>query len=237
MNTTVSPAVLEPTSLCFSSTTGVESVAQWAPRGRRLQRSWKQKAGVWALVAVLQVGIAVAFVRGGMVSTPLIAHPLMMVNVNEVVPERPDVEPPPPPQVVPIIPEVPVVFDVVSETAITLPKPKDNVERTQPSANGSSESQAIVARYQTSLLRHLAAYKRYPMSARRLRQEGVVMVRFTMDRNGRVLNASLASASTFEPLDEEAVSILRRATPLPAPPIEVKGDPVTMVVPIQFSLH
>ncbi len=235
MNSTVS--VLEPAHLWVSNSLDSRATVPWAPRARRMQRTWQQRAGILALVILLQVGIVIAFIRGGMVKVPLLAQPLMMVDVHEILPERPEVAPPPPPQVVPIIPEVPVVIDVVQETAITVPKPKDNVvERTQPST-GYSESQAIIAKYQVSLLRHLAAYKRYPISARRLHQEGVVMVRFTMARDGRVLSANLANSSSSQPLDDEAVSILKRATPLPAPPAEVRGDPVTLVVPIEFSLH
>jgi protein TonB len=202
-----------------------------------MERTWQQRAGIFIGVILLQVAMAVAFIKGGMMKVPLLTHPLMMVDVHETLPERPDVEPPPPPQVVPITPEVPVVFDVASDTAITVPKPKEKaVERTQPST-GYSDSQAIVTKYQIALLRHLAAYKRYPAAARARRQEGIVMVRFTMDRSGRVMSAALANSSHSKPLDDEGVAILERASPLPAPPPEVKGDPVTLVVPIEFSLH
>ena len=37
-------------------------------------------------------------------------------------------------------------------------------------------------------------------------------------------------------LDEEALALLRRAQPFPAPPRELAGDHVDLTVPIRFNL-
>jgi len=57
-----------------------------------------------------------------------------------------------------------------------------------------------------------------------------------MDRQGRVLNTRLERSSGVPALDQEALSIPRRAQPLPAPPAEMPGDVIELVTPIEFFI-
>lgn len=86
------------------------------------------------------------------------------------------------------------------------------------------------------VLGRLQQFKRYPAEAQRGREEGVCQVRFTIDRQGRVRDASLIHTSGHALLDREAVALVRRADPLPPPPPEVEGETVTLAVPVEFSL-
>lgn len=79
--------------------------------------------------------------------------------------------------------------------------------------------------------------KRYPDLARTRREEGVAYLTFTMDRAGRVLSARIARTSGSEALDAETLALVRRAEPLPAPPADVPGSPLTLTVPVRFSLR
>jgi len=65
----------------------------------------------------------------------------------------------------------------------------------------------------------------------------VVYVRFTMDRQGRVLAARLERASDFAELDQEGLDLLQRAQPLPPLPLDVPGDTLELIVPIQFFIR
>ena len=99
---------------------------------------------------------------------------------------------------------------------------------------------AVAASAQTwegMLLAHLERRKRYPAEARAQRREGVAYVRFTMTRDGRVLSADLERSSGHPALDREAVALLRRAQPLPKPPPEISGDPVSLSVPVEFFMR
>lgn len=87
------------------------------------------------------------------------------------------------------------------------------------------------------VLGRLEQFRRYPAAARRSRQEGICYVRFTIDRQGRVLAASLERSSGHEPLDREAVALVGRADPFPAPPPELEGNTVTLTVPVEFFLR
>lgn len=90
------------------------------------------------------------------------------------------------------------------------------------------------ARWQSRLLAHLERRKRYPASARRQRLEGVAQVRFTIDGSGNVQSVALAGSSGIAELDQEVVAMVRRASPVPAPPPGVNR---TIVVPVRFNLR
>jgi protein TonB len=51
---------------------------------------------------------------------------------------------------------------------------------------------------------------KYPIDARRRRQEGVVRLRIVIDEEGRVADISIAKSSGFESLDEAALKGIRR---------------------------
>jgi protein TonB len=93
-----------------------------------------------------------------------------------------------------------------------------------------------VPTWQGLLPGRLEQFKRYPSVAELRRQQGVADLRFTMDRKGKVLSASIEKSSGFDALDEETVALIHRDEPLPAPPPEVTGDPIELVVPVQFFL-
>ena len=66
---------------------------------------------------------------------------------------------------------------------------------------------------------------------------GVTNVAFTIDRSGRVMSAQVAQGSGSMLLDEEAVAIIQRSSPMPAPPLDTPGESFDLVLPIQFQIH
>lgn len=79
-------------------------------------------------------------------------------------------------------------------------------------------------------------HKRYPESAQSRGLKGVVELAFSIDRQGRIVDGRIARSSGVATLDEEALAILRRAEPFPAPPPELVGDQVILNVPIRFNI-
>ncbi|MBK5960003.1 hypothetical protein CCR97_17590, partial [Rhodoplanes elegans] len=92
---------------------------------------------------------------------------------------------------------------------------------------------AVVARWQTLLLAELHRKKRYPGAARG--RIGTARVAFTIDRAGHVLKRSIATTSGSAVLDEEALALLDRVSPLPAPPPELAEAALSFVVPVRFT--
>lgn len=110
-------------------------------------------------------------------------------------------------------------------------------ERAAAPAEGSvSEAQALPPGWQKAVMAHLGRHKRYPVEARQKRLEGEVLLRFVMDRTGKIRSASLTKPSGAPILDAEALAMLVRAQPLPSLPTQVKGEQVELVVPINYRL-
>ena len=86
--------------------------------------------------------------------------------------------------------------------------------------------------WETALLSRVAGGKHYPDAAKGAR--GVVLLRFTMDREGRVLKAAIEKSSGVLVLDQEALAAIQRAQPLPVPPAEVPGTTLDLIVPVDF---
>lgn len=99
-------------------------------------------------------------------------------------------------------------------------------------ASGASSS-VSPARWASRVQAHIAKRQKRDV-VRKAGQTGESRVRFAIDGNGNVLSASLARSSGNAMLDDEAVSMVRRASPVPAPP---PGVDRTIVVPIRFSMR
>lgn len=79
--------------------------------------------------------------------------------------------------------------------------------------------------------------KRYPSTAQSRREQGVVQLFFSLDRQGQVLATRVATSSGSPALDEEAMALVRRAQPFPPPPPELSGAHVDLTVPVRFNLR
>lgn len=95
----------------------------------------------------------------------------------------------------------------------------------------STASKGDSNRWKSRVVAHLERRKRYPASARARGEEGTVLVAFRIDGGGRVLSASLARSSGHRALDEAALAMVERASPVPAPPA---GTGTTLTAPVRF---
>jgi protein TonB len=91
--------------------------------------------------------------------------------------------------------------------------------------------------WQSQLLAHLARYKRFPLAAQRRGEQGVVMMRFTLDREGHLLSAIITQGSGYADLDAEAEAWIRRAEPMPPLPPELSQSGLELSVPLRFNLQ
>lgn len=75
----------------------------------------------------------------------------------------------------------------------------------------------------------------YPLIARRLGKEGRVVLRLTIDENGRLLNVEVIEGAGYG-FTEAAVEAVKRSTFLPAK-IEGRPAPSRAILPIRFTLR
>ncbi|WP_170113159.1 energy transducer TonB [Ahniella affigens] len=93
------------------------------------------------------------------------------------------------------------------------------------------------SKYLRELMAWLAKHRVYPTEARKEKAEGIVQVRFSLDREGHLLAASVQRSAGFSVLDQAALDVLRRAAPMPAFPKGLDRQKMTVSLPIDFSLQ
>jgi len=130
---------------------------------------------------------------------------------------------------------------ISADTSETIPKPMaaapQKIEQ-QASNNSSNESKNARSQYGLLLSQEIAKFKQYPPFAKQTRQQGVVLVQIKIDGLGRLLNVNLYQSSTHELLDNQALTMVRKASPFSKPPIdELKDEELNMVIPIAFRLN
>jgi len=82
----------------------------------------------------------------------------------------------------------------------------------------------------------LARYKRYPNSARRRQQEGTATLFFVVRRDGTIKESYISESSGHAKLDQAVLKMLKKASPLPAFPDDMKESELTIRIPIEFKL-
>ena len=154
--------------------------------------------------------------------------------------ETPELPPTPNPAL-PAKPQPEVTPQQQAAAATTSAPPAIN-ERIAPVAVAPTQgvpndrnSEAVVT-WRTKVLALVEKNKRYPEAARSRREQGTAQVSFTLDRQGMVVSARLTQSSGSGALDDEAIALLKRAQPFPAPPATFPGEFVVVKQPIRFTV-
>lgn len=143
-------------------------------------------------------------------------------------PAQPQTQPTPGPVSREALP--PVGAKAMVATATRPPAGSANADSVQAHAGSSTSYAARVRAW-------LESNKTYPKAARLRRQQGVARLIFVLDRSGRVLDCRLVSPSGHALLDQEAMAMVARSAPFPAPPHTIKGDRIELDAPVEFSLE
>ena len=92
--------------------------------------------------------------------------------------------------------------------------------------------------YIQDLYQWLAKHRTYPPIAKKSKQEGTVLLAFTVNRHGDISESSIKKSSGYPLLDEAAIRMLEKASPLPPVPDDFypNRNQLPLVMPIEFSL-
>jgi protein TonB len=159
----------------------------------------------------------------------------------------PVIEPPPPPA-----PRKPIVKPppkpVVRRPEQTQPTAAPTPAQPTPAAIAAPQtayaptpvpapvpSNEVSPGYRALLSAWLESHKRYPDSARQRGEQGHAILRFAVDRTGRVLNFALAQSSGFPDIDASIEEMMRNAT-LPPFPATMTQPRIDVSVTVRFSL-
>jgi protein TonB len=160
--------------------------------------------------------------------------PIDVPPVRAPLPSNPVTLPPPPPPV-PARQSAPAPAAAPANPVAVSPTGTGTGASATPGNDPRAKRQE--ADYFALVSAHLNRRKTYPAEARQARQQGVVTVRFTVDRSGGVSGVSIKRGSGHELLDRATLDLLQRVAPLPRMPASMQRDSVTLSLPIDYSLR
>ncbi len=109
-------------------------------------------------------------------------------------------------------------------------KDKSSASKASVAASGVGRGRsAATTNYRGIVGAHLARYKRHTHG-----NNGTATVAFHLNGSGRVTSVKLARSSGVAGIDQEAVSMVRRASPFPPPP---DGRAMSFTVPLRFVVQ
>jgi protein TonB len=133
-----------------------------------------------------------------------------------------------------------------SETMVapTLPDPQpqpvpyeDNPPAPTTSAPQPARARVSVPTWKSQIAAILERNKQYPPGARARREQGVVQLAFSIDRQGHVVSSRIVASSGSAALDEETLALVQRSQPFPTPPAELPGAEVSFTVPVRYNFR
>lgn len=157
-----------------------------------------------------------------LVPLPEAARPPAPLDFPKPTPPRPQAQPLPPARPAPAPPPRP---------------PADNQAALKPSPLHSSTDVTVgnAADYYTQLTRRLGQYRYYPKSALEAQQEGRVVVRILIGRDGRLIDVQVEQSSGWPAIDAAEMDTIRRAAPFPPFPLGMAGETATFRSSVTYN--
>lgn len=191
----------------------------------------------WSAAAGIVVCVHVALIAGYLLwprpqpdigdDAPVISIDLVAPEIDQV--EQAKIDEPTPPK------------ETMEQADSPEQKPPENVQPPSPAPRTTVQALASAPRidpsWQSLLLKRLQQFKNYPRQARQQNEQGVVLLGFSVDRDGHVLASRIVQSSGHAELDDEVMAMIERAQPLPAFPASMTQEKLDLTVPIRFSLH
>lgn len=137
---------------------------------------------------------------------------------------------------------VPVVTQELSPitAAITPAEQKPEAPSKPPSPEPppvAIDTQQLKAEYGALLAQEIAKHKQYPMLAKKTKQQGNVVLQVQITGLGKLIDAQVYQSSGYALLDNQAMDMVKKATPFSQPPSNLGNGDLTLLVPVSFRLN
>jgi protein TonB len=223
------------------------AIAFHAAGAAALFARWSEDSALVANAPVIMVDLAPVAVSPNTTPTDVPIGPQQQEAEPEPEPEKPieKIELPQDPKAEPVVAMPPPKPVEVEKPKEKKPKQKHASLASTPSTaeqkanhaaapmpGASSRNSDALPNWITQVSAKLQRNKRYPSEARG--DQGVVSVRFTVDRQGGVHNVRVLKSSGSSTLDHEALALVERAQPLPPPPPEIPGAQIPLSQQINY---
>ena len=137
-----------------------------------------------------------------------------------------------------IIPEP--IKEIIPEPIKEVTRPAKKEFISQPKKETQPNDFVIkkqIESYSTTVTKAISKQKKYPRIAQMRGWQGEIIAILEIDGQGNLLTSKIEKTSGFKILDKEVIAMIKRATPLPAPPMELKSKILKINVPISFKLQ
>lgn len=91
--------------------------------------------------------------------------------------------------------------------------------------------------YSSLLAAAIAKYKQYPKIAQMRGWQGLIIIELQLNPQGGLIYSQIKKSSGYDVLDQEALEMIKRASPFPQPPEALRTKNFTVLVPISFKLE
>lgn len=122
----------------------------------------------------------------------------------------------------------------VDTPPVIVAPPPEPPKKVEPTENDVSNA---LNQYGSTLGRAIAKHKSYPKIAQMRGWQGECLLDLKLDGGGNVLSANIKESSGHESLDNQALEMVRKASPFPAPPEALRGRSFNITVPVSFKLE
>lgn len=100
----------------------------------------------------------------------------------------------------------------------------------------SPKQKAMKRSYLAKIRSIIEKKKKYPRAAKRMKQEGVVSVHFTISKNGQIKQLRLAKKCPYAKLNKAAMHILKKIGSFPPIPHHMDKSYLSLTIPIRYQI-
>jgi len=169
--------------------------------------------------------------------------PKIIEQPKKIDPPKPEKKPEPIKELAPIqekvieeLPE-PVIEEITEFVEPEEIAPIEKVQEYIPPQASPEVVKKITDSYTNQLTRAIAKQKKYPKIAQMRQWQGEVLLNIEIDPQGNLVKANILEESRYKILNNEAIDMVKRASPFPQPPEELRLKNFTVLVPISFKLE
>jgi len=162
--------------------------------------------------------------------------PAINTQVPKPVVAKPESVPTPAKQVTPAAPKTVAVAPanpVPTQSPAPTATPPPVTVATTPAANSPDK---LLKTFRANVLKQTYRNTKYPERSINLKQEGLIVLKLTINRSGKVVNITEEQTSEFSSLNKAAEIAVKRSQPYSPPPDELPGDRFDVSVPFNFKL-
>jgi len=100
----------------------------------------------------------------------------------------------------------------------------------------SGREQSLISQYASSVAKLVDEKKFYPLQAKRMKQEGEVFLRITINQAGKILTLEIEKASPYDVLNAASLECVKKISSFPPIPSELGVNKLTFSIPLEYKI-